>query len=205
MSDLNVQFGCGFRIGPSWLNFDVSPSLRLSKIPGLKALLHLPDWPEAARYGNIVTGLPLRSGSCRRLFCDQVIEHLSQQDAFAALKECRRLLATDGVFRLFVPDLRAIAIRYLQMEDSTSADWFLETAGLGSFVRARTFSQYLREWKGNSRHLWAWDVASMSKALQDAGFKAPRQVKYRDSVDLAFDELERDSNWELALGMEAHG
>jgi hypothetical protein len=27
--------------------------------------------------------------------------------------------------------------------------------------------------------------------------------RYRDSVELAFDELERDPNWELALGMEA--
>jgi hypothetical protein len=27
--------------------------------------------------------------------------------------------------------------------------------------------------------------------------------RYRDSVELAFDELERDPNWELALGLQA--
>jgi hypothetical protein len=204
-SDLNVQFGCGFRVGASWLNYDTSPTLRLSKLPGAKALLKLPAWPSAARFGDVIKGLPHPDGSCKRLYSDQVLEHLAKEDVLAALRECRRLLAADGVFRLFVPDMQAIAASYLQMKEASAADWFLETAGLGFERRPRTLGQRVREWLGNSRHLWAWDEQSMGQALRDCGFANVRRVHYRDSGDAVFDELEQEISWQLALGMEVRG
>jgi SAM-dependent methyltransferase len=204
-SDLNVQFGCGFRVGASWLNYDASPTLRLSKIPGAKTLLSLPSWPSVARYGNIIKGLPHHPASCQRLYCDQVLEHLAKEEVLAALRECRRLLAPGGIFRLFVPDLQAIATSYLQMKDASAADWFLATTGLGFERRARTLSQRIRDWFGNSRHLWSWDETSMGQALRDIGFTDPKRVHYRDSGDVVFDELEEDITWQLALGMEVRG
>jgi SAM-dependent methyltransferase len=204
-SDLNVQFGCGFRVGPSWLNYDVSPTLRLSKVPGLKSLLRLPDWPALAQHGDVVKGLPLADASCQRLYCDQVLEHLAKDDVFTALRECRRLLAPGGVFRLFVPDLKAIATSYLAMQNEGAADWFFATSGLGFERRPRTVMQRVREWLGNSRHLWLWDDLSMGKALRECGFDSPRVVRYRDSGDAIFDELEQGVTWELALGMEVRG
>lgn len=205
MTSKNVQFGCGFRIGSHWLNFDVSPSLRLSKVPGLQTLLRLPPWPKSVRYGDVVKGLPVADSSCQRLFCDQVLEHLAQEDALTALRECRRILAPGGVFRLFVPNLLAIAKTYTEMNSPEASDWFLETSGLGFRQRPRTLPQRLREWLGNSRHLWLWDAASMTKALTAAGFSDAREVNYRDSGDPIFDELEEPAHWELALGMEVHG
>lgn len=204
-SDLNVQFGCGFRVGPSWVNYDVSPTLRLSKVPGVKQLLRLPDWPATAQYGDVVKGLPLGDASCQRLYCDQVLEHLAKEDVLTALRECRRLLAPGGVFRLFVPDLKAIAQSYLDMKNEGAADWFFATSGLGFERRPRTVMQRVREWLGNSRHLWLWDDLSMGKALRDSGFESPRVIRYRDSGDAIFDELEHGVTWELALGMEVRG
>lgn len=205
LSSVNVQFGCGFRVGRSWVNYDVSPTLRLSKVPGLKQLLRLPDWPAAAQYGDVVKGLPLGDASCQRLYCDQVLEHLAKEDVLTALRECRRLLAPGGVFRLFVPDLKAIAQSYLDMKDEGAADWFFATSGLGFERRPRTVMQRVREWLGNSRHLWLWDDLSMAKALRDSGFESPRVIRYRDSGDAIFDELENGVTWELALGMEVRG
>jgi hypothetical protein len=202
-SEKSVQFGCGMRPGPSWVNYDVSPTLRLSKIPGLKKLLRLPDWPANVLHGDITQGLPIESGSCSRLYCDQVLEHLAREDVFAALKECRRLLSPEGVFRLFVPDLKAIATSYVQGGESISAEWFMETIGLGFTSRPRTLGQRLREYMGNSRHLWAWDTQSLINALNIAGFSKVRQVQYRDSGDPLFDELEGPIHWGLALGLEA--
>ncbi len=203
ISQKSVQFGCGMRPGPSWINYDVSPTLRLSKIPGLKTLLRLPDWSANVLHGDITRGLPIQSGSCSRLYCDQVLEHLAREDVYAALKECRRLLSSEGVFRLFVPDLKAIATSYVQGGESSSAEWFMETIGLGFTSRPRTMGQRLREYIGNSRHLWAWDAQSMSAALKAAGFSKIRQVQYRDSGDSFFDELEGSIEWGLALGLEA--
>ncbi len=203
VSEKSVQFGCGMRPGPSWVNYDVSPTLRLAKIPGLKKLLRLPDWSANVLYGDITRGLPIESGSCSRLYCDQVLEHLAREDVFAALQECRRLLSPGGVFRLFVPDLKAIASSYVKGDESSSAEWFMETIGLGFSSRPRTIGQRLREYMGNSRHLWAWDAHSMSAALKVAGFSKVKQVHYRDSGDPLFDELESPIEWGLALGMEA--
>jgi hypothetical protein len=203
VSKKSVQFGCGMRPGPSWINYDVSPTLRLSKVPVLKKLLRLPDWPANVLYGDITQGLPIESASCSRLYCDQVLEHLAREDVFTALKECRRLLSPEGVFRLFVPDLKAIATSYVQDGESISAEWFMETIGLGFTSRPRTIGQRLREYIGNSRHLWAWDAGSMKKALNDSGFTHVKKVQYRDSGDSIFDELEGPIEWKLALGMEA--
>ena len=205
MCSSNVQFGCGFRVGQSWTNFDVSPTLRLSKVPILKQLLRLPDWPESVVYGDVVKGLPLPDGSCQRLYCDQVLEHLAKEDVFIALRECRRLLAPGGIFRLFVPDLRSIAETYVTMKSESAADWFMETSGLGVNHRPSGLMEHVREWMGNSRHLWLWDSDSMSKALESAGFSSSRVVKYRDSTDPIFDELESTVEWKLALGMEVRG
>lgn len=203
MAALNVQFGCGMRPGSSWLNYDVSPTLRLSRVPGLKTLLRLPDWPANVLFGDITKGLPLEPSSCKRLYCDQVLEHLPQMNVTVALRECRRLLSPDGIFRFFVPDLRAIASSYLESQDPAAADWFMETIGLGLPSRPGTMGQHLRHYLGNSRHLWAWDAGSMGKALTESGFTRVRKVSYRDSGDPVFDELEGSIQWELALGMEA--
>lgn len=203
MSSNNVQFGCGLRAGSSWLNYDASPTLRLAKVPFLKRLLRLPDWPEEVMFGNIVKGLPLPDACCARLYCDQVLEHLCRDDVALAIKECRRLLGPDGVFRMFLPDLRAIAAHYVAQGQGADAGWFMATTGLGLQRRPRGAMDYVRELAGNSRHLWAWDVDSLGQLLRSSGFTHVRQVAYRDSGDEVFDELEGPIEWQFAFGMEA--
>lgn len=148
----------------------------------------------------------MSDASCRRLYCDQVLEHLSRNDVHRALCECRRMLAADGVFRLFVPDLRRITKGYTEMVQQGRADageWFMEATGLGFTQRPRGLKGRLIELLGNARHLWAWDVDTMATALKAAGFSKVREVTYRDSGDAVFDELEKGVSWQLALGMEA--
>jgi SAM-dependent methyltransferase len=201
--DLSVQFGCGIRAPKEWLNFDVSPSLTLSRIPGLSRLLRLPPWPPHVRRGDIVKGLPIPDASCARLYCDQVLEHLTRSEVHQALKNCRRHLANHGVFRLFLPDLAAIARHYLSMGSADAAHWFIETSGLGLDRPSRSLGDRVRAAMGHSRHQWGWDHLSMTAALQDAGFTTVRAASYRDSGDPLFELLEGTIEWQLALGLEA--
>jgi hypothetical protein len=202
---LSVHFGCGLKAPVTWVNFDVSPSLVLSRLPLLlTGLFRLPKWPPNVRYGNIVTGLPLPDSSCRRVFADQVLEHLAYEDARKALLECRRVIAKNGVLRLFVPDLATIAEHYVSHRYPDSADWFMETSGLGLRHRNRGLLSAVVDSFRNSRHQWLWDESSLTSALRNAGFGYSRRATYCDSGDDMFDELERLSKWELALGIEAH-
>lgn len=204
-SDLSVQFGCGIRAPAEWLNFDISPTLWLSRIPGLRQLLRLPDWPSHVRTGDIVRGLPITNASCRRLYCDQVLEHLTREELIAALKNCRRHLGPNGVFRLFLPDLQAMAAAYLQMKTPEAAHWFMESTGLGLQKHPVSLVEKVRTLLGHSRHQWGWDHASLSAELRSAGFTSIRQAVYRDSGDALFDLLEGPIKWdpEFVLGLEA--
>jgi SAM-dependent methyltransferase len=204
-SGLSVQFGCGIRAPEEWLNFDISPTLSLSRIPGLTRLLHLPHWPPHVRKGDIVKGLPIPDASCARLYCDQVLEHLTRDELTFALQNCRRHLAPDGVFRLFLPDLGAMATAYTQMTTPDAAHWLMESTGLGLQSHPKTIPEKIRALLGHSRHQWGWDHASMTAALQDAGFTTIRPVSYRDTSDPLFQLLEGPIQWDpkLVLGLEA--
>ena len=205
---LSVHFGCGLEASKGWLNFDASPSLRLCKIPGLQRLLHLPAWPADVRYGDVVRGLPVPDRACRRLFCHNMLEHLSLEDAKKALANCHRLLSPDGTFRLFVPDLRCHVETYLSLAESAppgAAHRFIELLDMGLASRPRGVKGFLHSWLGNSRHLWMWDEAAMTAAVREAGFGRVRRVRYLDSGDPMFDQLEQSHpEWtDYALGVEA--
>jgi hypothetical protein len=202
---LSVQFGCGIRAPEEWLNFDISPTPMLSRVPGLSRLLNLPPWPPHVRKGDIVKGLPIPDASCIRLYCDQVLEHLTHAEVTQALQNCRRHIAPGGVFRLFVPDLEAIARHYLSMGTADAAHWFIESAGLGLHSPPRSLIEKVRSAFGHSRHHWGWDQASLSAELRTAGFTSIRPVSYRDSGDPHFQLLEGPIQWDpkFVLGLEA--
>ncbi len=93
---LPVQVGCGVHAREGWHNFDKSPTLLLSKVPGLTRILKLPAWGKMARYGDIVSGLPISNGVSQRIYADQVFEHLTREGFCAALKNVFRYLAPGG-------------------------------------------------------------------------------------------------------------
>ena len=81
---VNMNFGCGLSTAEDWLDFEASPTLRLSKIPVLGAIAQRKvQFPKEDVYGDVASGLPLKSGSADRVYCSHVLEHLSHDD-------CRR-------------------------------------------------------------------------------------------------------------------
>src|SRR5687767_6441655 len=112
MTGLYVQFGCGLSAPDGWLNFDSSPTLRAQRLPLIgSAIARASDtrFPEAVRYGDIVTGLPVADGSCKGVYASHVLEHLALEDMRTALRNTWKILEPGGVFRLVVPDLELMA------------------------------------------------------------------------------------------------
>jgi len=201
-SGLNVQFGCGFVTPEGWLNFDVSPTRFLSRIPFAKKLLQLPSWPPGARFGDVVKGLPIPPKSCRRIYSDQVLEHLSLEDFRTALRNLRGvLMPKTGVFRGFVPSLEYAMKVYQDAQvrgEADAASQFVIATGMGHQRRRRGIAA-LRNIFGNSAHLWAWDEAGMRKELEEAGFVDFKVVQYLTSGDPEFDRIENYSEYRHSI------
>lgn len=200
-----VQFGCGLSAPKSWRNFDVSPTLRLQRLPVLGRLFARtisPRFPPNVEVGDIIAGLPISDRSCDAIYCSHVLEHLSLADFRQALSNSFRYLKTDGVFRLVVPDLEILARRYIDSSSATAAHDFLEETRLGVPHRPRSTAERLRQALGNSHHLWMWDYRALALELQINGFRDVRRAIYGDSSSSFFHDIEDRGRWEGAVGVE---
>jgi len=119
-----------------------------------------------------------------------------------AIRNSRGLLKDGGIFRLVLPDLETIARAYLSSAASDACSQFMEASLLGSVERTRGLVSFLRQWLGNSTHLWMWDFKGISAELRDAGFRGVRRAEFGDSDDKRFSEVEDPDRWRECLGVE---
>lgn len=95
MTKIYVHYGCGLSAPKEWINFDVSLTLRIQKIPIIGQIIkHKLNtvFPENVRYGDTIKGLPIDENSCDGIYCSHTLEHLSLQDFRIALKNTRKIL-----------------------------------------------------------------------------------------------------------------
>lgn len=194
--NLYVQYGCGLSVGQGWLNYDNSPTLRLSRVPGLAPLVRRAGgvrFPDEVLYGDICNGPLTAPGACAGIYASHVLEHLTLEDFRAVLAHTYIMLKPGGVFRLVVPDLEVIARRYTDMlgqgVDGANSD-FMRSACLGEELRPKGVVGRLRSVFGNAKHRWMWDEPSMTRALAAAGFVDIRRCAFNDCADPMFKAVE---------------
>lgn len=203
-----VQYGCGHSAPEEWTNFDVSPTLRIQKIPLIGTLLKSQlntSFPPNVLYGDIIKGLPIAENSCDGLYCSHTLEHLSLQDFRKALLNSFKVLKKGGIFRCVVPDLEFAARTYINDLDNgnnTASVHFMNTTLLGIPQRPRGLKGLLSSFYGNSHHLWMWDTKSLAEELKNVGFTQIRTCKYNDSEDEMFKYVEGIGRFEHAAAIE---
>jgi len=204
VSEYYAQYGCGFSNPSGWRNFDASPTLRFEKIPIVGRLpTHAKQrFPKGIEYGDVIAGLPLPKASCRGVYCSHVLEHLALRDFRKTLQNSYELLVPGGRFRFVVPDLEKSIRDYVADDSDTASIRFLEETRLGREARNRSLRSFLFDWLGNSQHLWMWDFKSIRIELLAAGFVDVRRAFLGDSEDPEFNNVEDESRWEDALGVE---
>lgn len=205
-----VQYGCGLSAPDGWINFDVSPTLRIGKIPILGQLVKSQlnaQFPSSVRYGDITKGLPgIAPNSCDGLYCSHVLEHLSLQDFRIALQQSYEILKPGGLFRIVVPDLESMAHNYqyrLSQQDPEGSIKFMQHTILGVEQRPKGLKAVAEAIFGNAKHLWMWDQYSLMQELINTGFTQVRRCYYHDSEDEMFELVEAEDRFKGALAVEA--
>jgi len=209
MDKLYVQYGCGLSAPIGWRNFDVSPTLRLHKIPFLGKLLKNNSktvFPDNVQYGDIIKQLPVAENSCDGVYCSHTLEHLSFNDCRISLKNTYKILKPNCIFRCVVPDLEMSARAYVRSLDARNIDAgnvFLRQTLLGIENRPRGLKNLIVAYFGNSHHLWMWDKFSLTNELISAGFSSVRICSFNDSEDKHFQLVEDEGRFNDGVAFEA--
>jgi predicted SAM-dependent methyltransferase len=203
-----VNLGSAYLTPAGWVNLDNSPSVFLSRHRFLRSLLEKAGLIEAAAqsrwrpdivFHDVRHGLPWDTGTIRFIYSAHLLEHLTQRDGMNLLLECHRVLQSGGLLRIVVPDLRILALGYIDEtanitdtseSSSRAAQRFLELVGMhaGEAVSTR------------NPHRWMYDAQSLGRTLAEAGFVDISVQPYRTGRFPELDVL--DTRPDTSLHME---
>ena len=206
---MNVQYGCGKCAPDNWVNFDVSPNLRLEKLPIIGSLFVRKEWgayPKNVKHGNIIKSHPgIKNESCEAIYCSHVLEHLTYFNMQIALKNTYQMLKKGGVFRLVVPDMEVYVNAYLDDKRSgnkSACHHLIINTLMSPEKRSTTLKDKIITLFGNSKHQWNYDYESMYLELEKVGFKNIRRAILNDSKNQAFKDVEDKGRFDYSLAIE---
>ena len=181
---IRINIGCGQTPIDGWINFDNSLSIKLAKSPLLYLLVKFLrlfnkqqieniEWNKKHKiqFADASKKIPLETNSVDCVYTSHMLEHISRDGALVFLSEALRVLKTNGVLRISVPDLRMAINNYLTDDD---ANEFMEYIS----VQARPIGN-LREKlqlfiSGYRHHQWMYDGKSLSLLMEESGFRDVR-------------------------------
>jgi predicted SAM-dependent methyltransferase len=168
---------------------------------------NFPKWPENTSYGNILNDNLVPAGSCSLIYASHVLEHLSHDDALAALRNLNRFIKPNGIVRVIIPDIEKCVRKYLALLESGSdhlaADNLMKDLGMGLLRSRQSLPNRLKDALGNSRHQWMYDKYSLQAMLEEGGFSGATLSQYGGWSDTRFSEVEKEEQCIDALCVEA--
>ena len=210
---LRINIGCGQTPTPGWINFDNSLSLMLAKLPlavGLlaKAKVLSPEQQSFINFAktndiwraNAARLIPLRDGSIEVIYTSHMIEHMDQAEARQFLKEAQRVMASGGIIRIVVPDLKLLADRYMAEGD---ADLFVEKTLLAQSRPKGLLGRLRYALIGHRKHLWMYDGPSLCKLLASARFLEPKIMEAGTTIISDPGELDLNERRSESVYVEA--
>lgn len=213
MAKIYVQYGCGTIVDKRWINYDASPTLLIQKVPLLGKLARRwlnVEFPDIVLYGNIVRGLPILDNTVDGVFCSHVLEHLSLEEFYVALRNTYSILKPGGIFRCILPDLEAYARDYIHRitdpklddEKSNASIRFMEKLNMAGTKPRNDARSFLSLLFGHSGHRWMWDRYSLKRALADQGFTDIKPFVKGQCEDPMFLLLEEDYQFIDAIALQ---
>ena len=115
-----------------------------------------------------VPPLPYHDRSVSEIYAGHFLEHLERAEAAEFLDECWRVLEPGGLLGIMVPDTREVMRRYVLNEPAPAefpAGHPRDLRDLDDACEMIIFSTVQP-----SRHQWAYDKFTLTRALSSAGF-----------------------------------
>lgn len=147
-----VHLGSGPRQIPGWANLDIAGT------------------------GNLIWDLrkplPLGRNTIRFVYTEHFIEHITREDAKKLLIHCRSAMAPDAVIRVSTPDLRELALRYVNGDliNVPHGGWYPKTL-------CQMVNEGMRMWG----HTYVYDEEELCNLLTEAGFIDIKKVSWGES------------------------
>lgn len=208
-----LNLGCGTKTSDACVNIDWSPYLRLKRNAVLRVIV-LPLVGEARRKrlsmisDNILAHdlrkpLPFGEGDVDAVYHSHVLEHIDRESAPLFLADIYRVLRSDGVLRIAVPDWEFLCRAYLQnvaaCESGTASleehesyigdmiEQCVRKESYGSSRRGTLMRLVERVMLGDARargetHQWMYDRFSLKTALERVGFRQVAVCSWNDSA-----------------------
>jgi SAM-dependent methyltransferase len=175
-TDLKIHLGCGNDLRPGWVNIDraYSPDLR-SGAPRTDALFIDRD---------LRLGLPLQANSCAYIYSSHFFEHLEYQHGLRLMRDCYHALRPGGVFRVAMPDFRAVFVAYLN-GDQQFFDLIEAIGALAPIDPAtRTLVDYVNYAVYQfGEHTYIYDQEKFYTILRAIGFSSVVESSFQSAVD----------------------
>ena len=164
-SPVCIEFGAWKTERPGWIATDVSWRCR--------------------NYLDVTRRWPIPDDSVDFLFSDNVIEHLTLDQARTALKEAHRVLRQGGVIRIVTPDVSELVRLYLAGPES-AASLRAELAQEGYLV-AHQVDLLRFAFQDDGHHKgYLWDRDSLAVELRSSGFTS---VEFHEPAQSRFQRL----------------
>ena len=189
-----VNIGCGLTAPDGWYNIDNSPTIMLSRIPGLRRILHTPAWPRNVHRHNVLKGLPFADASVDFIYSSHTFEHFTYTQSLALSKECFRVLKREGILRIVVPDLDRLVRDYLADSAPLASHRFIERLLLG-----HTWQDLLHP---GAHHNQMFDGRSLMAMLREAGFEDTQLSQFGESLIPNFLQVESKERQRESLYVE---
>jgi predicted SAM-dependent methyltransferase len=164
-----LHLGCGNIHLDGWVNIDHDASLSAVDLV----------W-------DLAYGIPAEDSSCRLVFCEHFLEHLSVESGGYFLRECRRVLERGGILRVAMPSLDVIIERAFDgsWRDQDWLNWpefrFVKT-------RAEMLNIAFRWWG----HQWLYDREELHRRLYESDFLKVSDSAWGQSKTAELRGLER--------------
>lgn len=149
-----LHLGCGNNLMPDWLNTDI----------------YTTQGPNVAFVDGTVR-FPFEDTTFDYAFSEHMIEHIPYAKGAFMLKECFRVLRPGGKVRIATPNLAKILALYTdQLSDIQQQyiRWSIDrhNKDVKIYTPAHVINTFMTSWG----HRFVYDVASLKRAMEDAGF-----------------------------------
>jgi SAM-dependent methyltransferase len=190
---MKLNLGCGAHVPEGWLNVDYSLGARVVKIPFFRRFnravkLFSTEWDSRIYLHDLTTKFPWGDGSCDFVYSSHTLEHLSKEEGRRFLEECHRVLRSEGVIRIVVPDLQYQIGEYV--EGRVKADLLLEKLGVLYGYSKAGWKQRLAPFF-EFPHKCMYDNTALVQILKDIGFATSSRAAFDSEIpDIRVIELD---------------